>query len=56
MHSGVTKLKERLTTLSDSRQQAKTEHNLVEVLIISLVAILCSANNLKDTLFCSGQR
>lgn len=47
MHRGVTELKERLTTLSDSRQQAKTEHNLVEVLIISLVAILCSANNLK---------
>ena len=47
MHRGVTELKESLSKLSDSRQQAKTEHNLVEVLIISLVAILCSANNLK---------
>lgn len=47
MHNGITELRERLSTLSDLRQQAKTEHNLVEVLIMSLIAILCSANNLK---------
>lgn len=40
-------LKEKLSVIADLRQQAKTEHNLVEVLIIALIAILCSANNLK---------
>jgi predicted transposase YbfD/YdcC len=43
----VAALKERLSIIGDIRQQAKTEHNLVEVLIIALIAILCSANNLK---------
>jgi predicted transposase YbfD/YdcC len=47
MHRGVTELKKRLSGISDIRQQAKTEHNLAEVLIISLMAILCSANNIK---------
>jgi predicted transposase YbfD/YdcC len=47
MYRGVTALKERLSVISDLRQQAKTEHNLVEVLIIALIAILCAANNLK---------
>ena len=47
MYRGVTELKERLSIISDIRQLAKTEHNLVEVLIISLIAIICSANNIK---------
>jgi predicted transposase YbfD/YdcC len=47
MHHGVSELKKRLSVLSDIRQQAKTEHAFVEVLIISLIAILCSANNIK---------
>jgi len=47
MHRGVTELKQRLSVISDLRQQAKTEHNLIEVLIISLIAILCSANSIK---------
>ena len=47
MNRGVIELGKRLSVISDTRQQAKAEHNLVEVLIISLLAILCSANNMK---------
>lgn len=47
MHHLATEFKEKLSIISDLKQQAKTEHNLLEVLIISSVAILSSANNLK---------
>jgi predicted transposase YbfD/YdcC len=47
MYRGVTELRKRLAVIPDLRQQAKTEHNLAEVLIISLLAILCSVNNIK---------
>ena len=37
MHRGIPKLREGLSEISDKRQQAKIEYNLVEVLIISLL-------------------
>ena len=47
MHYEMTELRKRLAVIPDIRQQAKTQHNLVEVLIISLIAILCSADTIK---------
>ena len=47
MYYKMTELRKRLAVISDIRQQAKTQHNLVEVLIISLIAIISSADTVK---------